>query len=172
MALLPGCGSHGGGTAGGSGGGSTRPPSPRVDQLIDDSWRFYLGDASGADQVDFDDSAWETTTLPHTWNALDGQDGPDTPYVRGIGWYRRHLDVPAGLAGRKLYLQFDGSNLITDVFVNGKAVGNAPRRLRALSLRGHLGAHARQRQRHRGEGRQLRGRSQGRLQWPAPGRYP
>jgi beta-galactosidase len=123
LALLLGCGSHGGGTAGGSGGGSTRPPSPRVDQLIDDSWRFYLGDASGADQVDFDDSAWETTTLPHTWNALDGQDGPDTPYVRGIGWYRRHLDVPAGLAGRKLYLQFDGSNLITDVFVNGKAVG-------------------------------------------------
>ncbi len=108
--------------SGGSAGGVAQA-SPRDDRLIDDGWLFYQGDASDAEQSDFDDSGWTALDLPHTWNALDGQDGPSTPYYRGVGWYRKHLTVPADASGKKLYLQFDGANIISDVFVNGVSVG-------------------------------------------------
>ncbi|HMJ54554.1 MAG TPA: glycoside hydrolase family 2 TIM barrel-domain containing protein [Polyangiaceae bacterium] len=95
----------------------------RVKLRIDDGWRFNRADAPGADKAAFDDAAWPLLDLPHTWNAEDGQDGPATPYYRGIGWYRKHYTVPGELAGRTLYLQFDGSNIITDVYVNDELVG-------------------------------------------------
>ena len=75
----------------------------------------------------FDDSAapWSDVTLPHTWNALDGEDGGSN-YYRGVGWYRRHLIAPADFAaggGRQAFLQFDGANIVTDVYLNGTHLG-------------------------------------------------
>lgn len=96
----------------------------RVDTKLDQGWSFQRADVSGAEAIAFDDSAWTALDLPHTWNAIDGQDGPATPYYRGIGWYRKHYRVPSELRGQRLYLQFDGSNLLTDVFVNGRAAGS------------------------------------------------
>jgi beta-galactosidase len=94
----------------------------RSDTLIDDGWRFNRADVSGAQATSFNDAAWSAVTLPHTWNALDGQDGGSN-YYRGVGWYRRHVTVPADTTGRRVYLQFDAANIVTDVYVNGTAVG-------------------------------------------------
>jgi len=99
------------------------PNTSRRVESLDAQWKFFKGDAPGADNGSFDDSAWTPVTLPHTWNALDGQDGPQTPYYRGVGWYRKHFTIASDLAQRKLYLQFDGANIITDVFVNGAPAG-------------------------------------------------
>jgi beta-galactosidase len=90
---------------------------------LDPGWRFMGGDAPGAPDAGFDDSTWQPVDLPHTWNGLDGEDGGDN-YRRGAGWYRRHLALDASLAGRRLYLQFDGASLMADVYVNGVHVGN------------------------------------------------
>src|SRR5690349_11333530 len=68
-----------------------------------DGWRFHLSDVQDAEQPDFDDSAWDAVTLPHTWNAQDGQDGPSTAYYRGIGWYRTHWTPPDSLGDRTIY---------------------------------------------------------------------
>jgi beta-galactosidase len=89
---------------------------------LDASWRFNRSDVAGAQDVSFDDSAWGTVTLPHTWNNLDGQDGGND-YYRGIGWYRRHYAVPDDQAGRELFIRFDGASLVTDLWVNGAFVG-------------------------------------------------
>ncbi len=97
------------------------PASNRVDTLIDTGWKFLKSDASGAQSPTFDDSTWSAVTLPHTWNNIDGENGGT--YYRGIGWYRLHYIVPASAAGRRLYLQFDGSSLVTDVYVNGTSLG-------------------------------------------------
>ena len=35
----------------------------------------------------------EAVRLPHTWNAVDGQDGKND-YYRGTCWYTRELSVP------------------------------------------------------------------------------
>src|SRR5690242_13693139 len=34
-------------------------------------WRFNAGDVPGAQAVGFDDSAWSTVAVPHTWNGRD-----------------------------------------------------------------------------------------------------
>jgi beta-galactosidase len=86
-------------------------------------WRFLAGDDPHAPEPGFDDRSWRAVDLPHTWNALDGQDGGNN-YRRGPGWYRRHLAVDPSLAGKRLYLQFDGASLMADVYVNGAYLGN------------------------------------------------
>ena len=92
--------------------------SGREEVPLTSGWRFHPGDEADASQARFDDSSWQAVDLPHTWNGLDGEDGGNN-YRRGAGWYRRHLPVGRSLAGRRLYLQFDGASLKADVFVNG-----------------------------------------------------
>jgi len=40
-------------------------------QLFDASWRFFRGDAPGAEQADFNDAHWQTRDLPHDWSIED-----------------------------------------------------------------------------------------------------
>src|SRR5271169_5531930 len=68
---------------------------------LDPGWRFFAGDDPHAPEPGFDDHSWQPVDLPHTWNALDGQDGGNN-YRRGPGWYRRHLAVDASLTGKRL----------------------------------------------------------------------
>jgi beta-galactosidase len=98
------------------------PPAPRASVDLDPGWRFRKTDTPGAEAPAFDDAAWAATTLPHTYNADDGADGGNN-YYRGVGWYRRHLRLDRALAGKSLFLQFDGAATVTDVFVNGKPAG-------------------------------------------------
>src|SRR5882672_8134421 len=86
-------------------------------------WRFLRADAPGAEAPDFDDRGWARVSVPHTWNAKDGQDG-GADYYRGVGWYRRRVSLPRTEAGRQLYVECDGANLETTLFVNGHEVGH------------------------------------------------
>src|SRR5690348_11307085 len=98
------------------------PANPRADLSLDSAWRFIKSEVAGAQATTFNDSTWSTVTLPHTWNAADGQDGGSN-YYRGVGWYRRHFTVPSTYAGRQFYMKFEGAMLRTDVYVNGTFVG-------------------------------------------------
>lgn len=59
-------------------------------------------------------------SLPHTWNALDGQDGGGD-YWRGTGNYR--IDLPAPTPGKRQYIEFKGANHIATVSCNGRTLG-------------------------------------------------
>ncbi len=96
------------------------PGHPRGERVLATGWKFHLGDVPGAAAPEFDDSAWAQVSLPHTWNAADGADGGGN-YRRDVGWYRTRLAVPAG--DRRVFLQFDGANLVTDVYVGGRHAG-------------------------------------------------
>ncbi|MEP6502762.1 MAG: glycoside hydrolase family 2 TIM barrel-domain containing protein [Betaproteobacteria bacterium] len=98
------------------------PAAAREVEPLDAQWRFLRADAPAASQEAFDDSQWAAVTLPHTWNAIDGEAGGD--YYRGAGWYRRELQLPSSSAPRRHYLQFDGAALVADVWVNGHAAGH------------------------------------------------
>ena len=101
---------------------TTASAAVRVDMALDKSWRFIRQDVAGAEVAQFDDSTWQPVSLPHTWNNLDGQDGGGN-YYRGPAWYRRHFTPDRQLAGKSLFLQFDGAATTADVFVNGTRVG-------------------------------------------------
>ena len=49
----------------------------------------------------------EPVTLPHSWNAVDGQDGGND-YYRGTWSYTRNLEKPELSDGDRAVLQFDG----------------------------------------------------------------
>ncbi|MDP4238254.1 MAG: glycoside hydrolase family 2 TIM barrel-domain containing protein [Bacteroidota bacterium] len=90
--------------------------------LINSGWKFTKSTVQNAEQIAYDDSAWDNVTLPHTWNAQDGQDGGNN-YYRGIGWYRKHVVVPSTSAGKILYLKIGAANVSAAVCVNGKLIG-------------------------------------------------
>ncbi len=64
---------------------------------------------------------WEIVCLPHTWNADDGQDG-GADYYRGPCWYATELESPQREADDRVYLEFDGANSVTTVYLNGRQV--------------------------------------------------
>lgn len=96
--------------------------TPRAAIGLDEHWKFLRQDVPGAEAPGFDDATWQGVNLPHTWNNLDGQDG-GSDYYRGVGWYRRHLNVDRQDQGKSLFLKFDGAATVADVFVNGKPAG-------------------------------------------------
>lgn len=121
-ALLPVVVTHLGATAAATTPDTYSPPSPREHIDLNRGWRFRQGTLSGAHQPGFDDSSWSQVAVPHTWNDRDGQDGGGD-YVRGDGWYRRDVVVPSSLEKHRIFLQFDGANAVTDVWVNGHHLG-------------------------------------------------
>lgn len=59
-------------------------------------------------------------TLPHTWNALDGQDGGND-YWRGIASY--DIPLPNPTAGKRQYIELQGANHVATVYCNGRELG-------------------------------------------------
>ena len=78
---------------------------------IMDNWTFTDKDGNKTE-----------VTLPHTWNALDGQDGGND-YYRGTNLYETILSKPEFDAKKeKVYLQFNGVNASADVMINDEKV--------------------------------------------------
>ena len=63
---------------------------------------------------------WQVVSLPHTWNAFDGQDG-GADYSRGQFAYR--LPLPEPSAGMRQYIQFEGANHIASVYAGETLLG-------------------------------------------------
>jgi beta-galactosidase len=70
----------------------------------------------------YDDSSWDRVNLPHTWNAHDGSDAVPG-YFRGIGWYRKHFVVPSERRGKRVVLEVEGANQVSEFWVNGARAG-------------------------------------------------
>lgn len=60
-------------------------------------------------------------SLPHTWNASDGQDGGND-YYRGTCIYEKEIARPKYDASERVYLQFHGVNASANVFWNGEKI--------------------------------------------------
>ena len=121
----------------------------RTELSLKKGWKFTREDNSASHEVNFNDSQWESVTVPHDW-AIYGpfdksndihrmaivQDGQTTaiehygrtgglPFT-GAGWYRLNFDVPAFDEGKQVQIKFDGAMSNSHVYVNGKEVGIWP----------------------------------------------
>ena len=109
-----------------------RGAAARVTTNFDPDWRFFKGDAPGAERPEFDDAAWRRLDVPHDWSIEGpfdeknptGRDGGYLP--AGVGWYRKHFRLPASYAGRRVFVEFDGVMANSDVWVNGRHLGRRP----------------------------------------------
>ena len=82
----------------------------RRTQLLMDNWLF-----TGPDNQQ------TAINLPHTWNAIDGQDGGND-YYRGCCVYEKFFDRPDFTQDEQVYLQFQGVNASATVIFNGKEI--------------------------------------------------
>ncbi|MBR4040675.1 MAG: glycoside hydrolase family 2 protein [Clostridia bacterium] len=57
--------------------------------------------------------------VPHTWNAIDGQDGGGD-YYRGTCAYIKNLSFEDLPEGEKLFIEIQGANSSADLYVGGK----------------------------------------------------
>jgi beta-galactosidase len=90
-------------------------------------WRFRFGDVpAGVTNPAFDDSDWQSVSIPHTWNRVGSytvQPPADADTRRGSGWYRLKIDLPGNIKQRRQFLEFDGVSILAEVWVNGVRVG-------------------------------------------------
>ncbi len=114
--------------------------------LLTDNWKFQKGPNDQAFQKQFNDSKWETVTVPHDWAikgpfdknidiqevtiaqdgiykpaALTGRSGA-LPYV-GEAWYRNTFLTSGFDDTKKAIILFDGAMSEPQVYINGKKVG-------------------------------------------------
>ena len=61
----------------------------------------------------------ENINLPHTWNAIDGQDGGND-YFRGTCLYKKYFKLSDLPQTDKYYLEINGANSSADIYLNGK----------------------------------------------------
>ncbi len=98
---------------------------------LNEGWRFYKGDAKGAENPEFDDSQWGTVRLPHDW-AIEGPFDPTlNPHtgalpISGTGWYRKSFLLPEAAKDRFFTVVFDGAMSNTIVWLNGHELGRRP----------------------------------------------
>lgn len=91
--------------------------------LWNEGWLFTKEAELVADNHAMNLSKWEQVTLPHTWNAKDGQDGGND-YYRGTCYYTKRFDKSECRSAAQVYLEFEGVNSSTDVYVNGTFAGH------------------------------------------------
>lgn len=112
----------------------------RSEYLLEKGWKFTKGEVSNAEAPAFNDTKWETVTIPHDWAIFGSFDKNNDlqnvavtqnfetqaslktgrtgglPYV-GTGWYRTTFH---STPGKQTTLIFDGAMSEARVFVNGK----------------------------------------------------
>lgn len=121
----------------------------RNEFLLEKNWKFTREDNNEFIKPAFDDSKWQSVTVPHDW-AIYGpfssqndkqevaisQDGQKEamehagrtgglPFV-GVGWYRTEFEVPQFQAGKRATILFDGAMSHANVYINGQKVGYWP----------------------------------------------
>ncbi|MBE6608653.1 MAG: glycoside hydrolase family 2 protein [Ruminococcaceae bacterium] len=84
---------------------------------LNENWLFVK------DTADINAGNGEQINIPHSWNALDGQDGGND-YFRGSCLYTKTIkksDIPEA---ELYYIEFCGTNSSADLFVNGNKLAH------------------------------------------------
>lgn len=97
------------------------PGSGRNVYNFNPGWRFHKGDVTGAETLNFDDSAWQVVSTPHTVE-LEPAEASGGRNYQGIAWYRKHFVVPAAMQGQLVTVYFEAIMGKQEVFLNGKLV--------------------------------------------------
>ena len=86
---------------------------------INENWKFIQEDA-GLPAVY--PETWQNVNLPHTWNAVDGNDG-NGGYDRGKYWYAKTFETPKQpLKGGRVFVEILAASSEATVYVNGTEV--------------------------------------------------
>ena len=93
-------------------------------------WKFAKADDTNAVAAAFDDHAWQSVALPHTFNDTDTFDDFSPPAHRGEQnqwsgrtWYRKTFSLSENLRGKKIFLEIQAARQVAEVYLNGHLLG-------------------------------------------------
>lgn len=90
---------------------------------------------NGPISPEFDDSGWQKVSLPHDW-VVDLPFSAEASHSHGykcigwkypessVGWYRKHIFIPAEDASKRILIEFEGIFRDSEVFCNGIYMGH------------------------------------------------
>ena len=97
----------------------------RIKLSFDEGWKVQSGNITGAEATAFNDASWTATNVPHDLAiTLVKPTGPGGNDPAARGWYRKHFTLPAGFAGKKVIVLFDGIYHDSKIYLNGTQVGS------------------------------------------------
>ncbi|MBQ7408358.1 MAG: glycoside hydrolase family 2 protein [Clostridia bacterium] len=85
---------------------------------LNENWQFYKATTLNASKEN-----GEQINLPHSWNALDGQDGGND-YYRGTCLYVKNIAKSELEQGMRCYLEINGANSSAIVYLNGEKLAS------------------------------------------------
>ncbi len=88
---------------------------------INNNW-LYLENSTEDLKEALKDVKWEKINIPHSWNSLDATD-TEPGYRRSASWYKKTIEISSFDSESIYSLYFEGVNIVSDVFLNGKRVG-------------------------------------------------
>lgn len=110
----------------------------RLSKTINSGWKFNYFPENEQSKIfmdtGYDDSSWYAVGIPHTWNTYEttGEIHPfimhpserdDDYWWYGWGWYRKRFSIDKMHSNKKIFIEFDGVQKYTKVWLNGKYVG-------------------------------------------------
>ena len=99
-------------------------------EKINTDWYFHLGDIDVKAEANYKRDRWENVQLPHDWSVKQVHSPASASasgYLPGgLGWYQKKIILSKQDQGKKIYLYFEGVYNRSEVFVNGKSVGERP----------------------------------------------
>jgi len=107
---------------------------------LSNGWRFGGEYRPGSEAVDFDDTDFVTVSVPHCVAPLGWRDWDPADWER-VWVYRRKVELPGTLAGRRWLLELDGVLSACTVWWNGLQLARHAGGY--LPLRVDIGGHAR-----------------------------
>lgn len=101
--------------------------SQRTSIGLSEGWWFaYRDDWTPQQALAADAGAWQSVSVPHTWNRLGEYRIGRTEATdnrQGKGWYRRVIDGTVLDAERRHFLAFDAVGNVADIWLNGEHIG-------------------------------------------------
>jgi beta-galactosidase len=95
---------------------------------FNEGWKFTKGSPENVQATGFNDSGWESVTVPHDWAIAgpffetgDGSTGK-LPW-KGEGWYRKSFKIDAASKGKIVYFLFNGIMSQPKIYINGELAG-------------------------------------------------
>jgi beta-galactosidase len=94
-----------------------KPSAPEL-SVVAGQWRFQKGDDAAWKAPGFDDSSWQSVTLPDTWEHHSAYTN-DNVY----GWFRRRIEIPTECKGKDFDLLLGCIDDVDETFLNGERIG-------------------------------------------------
>lgn len=93
----------------------------RIKTNLNEDWLYLENNSDDLSEIK-NATNWIPVNLPHTWNNEDATDA-HVGYRRDASWYKKNISIKAINSNVLHQLYFEGANISTQVYINGKDAG-------------------------------------------------